>query len=488
MRTKIGLLVIVGLGLLCTGALWATGTTEAKAVTLTWYYPGTYPQRDQDEVFAQFNTMLKQKMNVTIDFKPTPIGDYNQKMQAVIGSGEKYDLCFTANWINSYLHNVAKGAFVPLDDLFTKYAPKLKASVPDKIWAAARVNGKIYGIINYQVSAMTAGLLFQTGLLTKYTFDVTTVKKLEDIEPYLKAVRDGEPDLAEALGVANTAGTTIGYLNQYFGFEEIGDRAIPGAILDADPAMKVVNQFKTDRFRNWLKLMRDWYVKGYIMKDAIAVRDLDPNLTAAEIGVWFSGNYKPGGDAEESAHYGYPIMEIPISAPELITSSITSTMHAISITSPNPERAMAFMELMNTDKAQYNLLAFGIEGKHYTKTGANAIAPVADSAYWPGTAWLHASTFNAFLLPGQSADVWEKTKTFNMTAKPSPIIGFSFNPEPVQPEISQCQSVRQEYLPALELGTVDPAKVLPEFLDKLEKAGAQKIIDEMQRQIDAWKA
>jgi putative aldouronate transport system substrate-binding protein len=57
----------------------------------------------------------------------------------------------------------------------------------------------------------------------------------------------------------------------------------------------------------------------------------------------------------------------------------------------------------------------------------------------------------------------------------------------VQSEISQCQSVRQEYLPALELGTVDPDAVLPEFLDKLDKAGAQKIVDEMQKQINAWK-
>jgi putative aldouronate transport system substrate-binding protein len=75
----------------------------------------------------------------------------------------------------------------------------------------------------------------------------------------------------------------------------------------------------------------------------------------------------------------------------------------------------------------------------------------------------------------------------NAAAKPSVILGFAFNPEPVQSELAQCASVVQEYWPALELGTVDPNTVMPEFLDKLDKAGAQKIIDEMQKQLNAWK-
>ena len=40
-------------------------------------------------------------------------------------------------------------------------------------------------------------------------------------------------------------------------------------------------------------------------------------------------------------------------------------MHAISIVSKNPERAMMFLNLLNTDEYLRNLLAFGIEGVHY---------------------------------------------------------------------------------------------------------------------------
>ena len=471
----------------------AAGTDEETSsggledVTISWYYPGNYPQNDQDTVFDEFNRLLQEKINTTIDFKTIAWGDYNQKMQVIIASGEEYDLCYTANWINNYHHNVAKGAFVPLDDLLTEYAPGLWASVPEKIWNATRVKGNIYGLINYQISAMTSGVMFPKSLVEKYDFDYKSVTKLEDLEPYLQAVKDGEPGIMP-LGVANTAGTTIGYVNAYLGFEEIGGRAVPGVILDNDPSMKVVNQFKTEKFKNWLYLMRDWYQKGFIAKDAIAITDLNPNLSGGAVGVSFEGNHKPGGDAEASARWGYEAVNVPISESLLITSSIISTMHSISITSQEPERAMMFMEVMNTDKAQYNLLTFGIKDTHYEMTGSNSIKPIADSGYYPSTAWMHASTFNAFLLPGQPDDVWEQTKTLNMSAKASPIIGFSFDPEPVKSEISQCTSVKQEYLPALELGTVDPDEVLPEFLDKLDRAGAQKIVDEMQSQIDAWKA
>jgi putative aldouronate transport system substrate-binding protein len=480
---------VCGRGLLALAFLLAASVAMAAPVTITWYYPGTYPQKDQDMVFDAFNKQLEPKMGAVVDFKAIPWGDYNQKMQAIIASGEEFDLCYTANWINNYLQNVAKGAFIPLDDLLAKNAPKLKASVPDKIWAATKVKGKIYGIINYQISAYTSGFGFPTDLVKKYKLDVTKVKKAEDIEPYLKAVKQNEPGVTAPFAVANTAATggTIGYINAYLGVEEIGGRCVPGAIIGNSPSLKVVNQFKSKEYKSWLTLMRSWYTKGYIMKDALAVKDINPYLSGKKVGSYFLGTYKPGGDAEDSAKWGFECTEIPISKSYLQTGAIIATMHAISITSKNPDKAMQLMEILNTDIPIYNLLTYGIEGTHYKKTGATSIELVAGSGYNPGTAWLHASTFNAYTLPGQPADVWAKTRKMNADAIQSVIIGFSFNPEPVQSEYAQCASVVQEYWSALDLGTVDPETILPEFLTKLDKAGAQKIVDEMQKQIDAWK-
>jgi putative aldouronate transport system substrate-binding protein len=43
-------------------------------------------------------------------------------------------------------------------------------------------------------------------------------------------------------------------------------------------------------------------------------------------------------------------------------------------------------------------------------------------------------------------------------------------------------------MPILGTGSADIETKLPEFLDKLSKAGSDKIVAEIQKQIDAWKA
>ena len=39
---------------------------------------------------------------------------------------------------------------------------------------------------------------------------------------------------------------------------------------------------------------------------------------------------------------------------------------------------------------------------------------------------------------------------------------------------------------ALDAGTIDPATALPEFLQKLDDAGMQKVVDEANAQLDAY--
>ena len=76
----------------------------------------------------------------------------------------------------------------------------------------------------------------------------------------------------------------------------------------------------------------------------------------------------------------------------------------------------------------------------------------------------------------------------NNSAVTSSVLGFSFNPDPVKTELAQCASVVNEYYVPLFTGSVDPDTTLPIFLNKLGNAGSARIIAEVQKQIDAWKA
>ncbi len=62
------------------------------------------------------------------------------------------------------------------------------------------------------------------------------------------------------------------------------------------------------------------------------------------------------------------------------------------------------------------------------------------------------------------------------------------NTDAIKTEIASCEAVTTEYLESLAMGAVDLEKTIPELLSKLKAAGSDKIIEEAQKQIDAWKA
>jgi len=480
--------VIMATLLLAPQLVWAG--SDLEEVELIWYYPGPYPQQDADMVYEEINKILKEKINATVDFRAQNWGDYEDRIRLVIASGENYDLCFTANWFNNYLQNVSKGAFLPLDDLIDEYAPGLKALVPTAMWDATRVQGKIYGLINYQISCMTNGAYFKKELVDKYGFDVTTVKEMEDLEPFLALIKEYDPDIYPTGIVSSGGGNWAGWIT-HFGFDEVVGRDLPGAVYidDIGAIPTAINQYKTDEFKKFAGTVAEWFQKGYVRSDALAITDAQPMTKAGLMGVWFGGNVKPGGDAEHLAAHGYEMIQHPISDPILKTSSIISTMHGINRNSKNPERAMMFMELLNTDVELYNLLCFGIEGVHYNKVGENQIELVEGSGYVPNTAWLFGCQFNAYFLPGQADTLWEETHALNMSAKPSPLLGFAFDPVPIKTEIAQCQAVCDEYMRTLDTGSsgADWEATLAEFTAKLDEAGAERIISEINTQLKLWK-
>lgn len=466
----------------------STDTASLPEVKLTWYFPGNFPQPDQDKVFAEVNKLIKEKINATVDFKPIAFGDYEQKMQVVIASGEPYDLAFTSNWLNNYTQNVAKGAFLPLDDLLSKYAPKSYAAIPANFWDATKVNGKIYGYIDYQVSARTPDVLTPKALADKYSFDINSISgkigpdSLNLLEPYIAAVYKDNPQ--------RYAVTDLNNLSEMFPFEAIGGINTPGVVYYNDDNLKVVNQFESNEMKQYAATMRDWNAKGYMGSKARISKQTD-DWSDAKAGKWIidiGGAYKPGVAVQNSLLGGEPYVDAPAGTPHLTTGGIIATMQAISRTSENPERAMMLLELLNTDQELYNMLNFGIKGQHFDLDADGfKIAGPSAQGYSPNVPWMFASNFLAYVDQGLPKSVWDDTIKFNEDAAPSKLLGFSFDAEPVKAEIAKTTAVYNEYFRGIELGVTDQANY-DKFVQKMKDAGADTIIAEMQKQIDAWKA
>ncbi|CAK4847137.1 unnamed protein product [Aphanomyces euteiches] len=150
-----------------------------------------------------------------------------------------------------------------------------------------------------------------------------------------------------------------------------------------------------------------------------------------------------------------------------------------------------FINLLYTDKYLINLLNWGIEGKHYVKVSDNVIdypsgVTAATSGYNLNQSWMFGNQMNTNLWKGEDPQLWDKYKVFNESAERSPALGFVFDPTPVKIEITSINNVNQQYASVINTGSLDTTKTIPEYLKKLEAAGANKIIVEKQRQLDEW--
>lgn len=468
----------------------SSDTSKLEPVELHYYYTGS-PQKDLKMVEDAMNVILKEKINATVKLNQVDWGNYEQKMNLMNSSGEYYDLAFTAPWMNNYYDNITRQTLIPLDELLEKYAPKTKASIPDKIWEAARVDGKIYGVINYQIVALQYGVSIRKNIADKIGFDVSTIKKIADVEPYLEKIKTQLPDVTQPM-VFTAAGDSFNGQPQAFGMDAIGGNSDPGWVYLND-GTKVVNQYESPEYKEFVELMHRWYQKGYINKDALNITDLEPDRKAGRLGISIGESMKPGQAEAYKASYGEEIILHPLTEGTITTGGAIATMTGISSTSKNPERAMMFLELLNTDKELFNIFAKGIEGVHYefVDKEKGVIGPPsgmsqADVGYNPNTDWMYGNQFNAYYVAMDQVGTYEQTIALNESAKSSPIVGFSFNSEPVKTDLAQVSAVIGKYQVSLISGLADPAVVLPEFLAKLKDAGVDRIIAEKQKQLDEF--
>ncbi|UQZ81186.1 Bacterial extracellular solute-binding protein [Paenibacillus konkukensis] len=466
-----------------------TGTKEAgedgsgglKPVQLSWYYPATAGvPADLKMIEDAVNQITKAKINATVKLNAVSSGDYNQKMNTSVASGEEFDILWTSNWNFDYVQNQSKGAFIALDELIDRYAPEVKKSMPDFVWEATKIDGKIYGVPNYQTVTNREGFVLQKRYLDKYNFDPAQLKKIEDIEPLLAKLKENEKDVIPFM--LDRKGK-FGNMLRTYNLENV----INGiAVINLNNPDKIVNMYDTPEYKAYLDLMRSWYNKGYINEDAATLKNGNDYTKVGKTAVSYHNVLKPGGEQEAKVSSGgLDHVYAPLTEVYTGTNTIITTMQAISRTSKNPERAMMFINLVNTDKELFNLLSFGIEGKHYTKNADGTIKINKDAGY-AAADWVFGNVFNGIPIEGKAPDIFEQTKKENESAKPSPIMGFKFKADPVAAEVANINAVVDEFGPGLNTGIVDPSK-LGEFQEKLKKAGMDKVVAEAQKQLDEWK-
>lgn len=461
-------------------------------VEVKYSYGGSGVPRDLQQVQDAINEILNEDIGVNLTLEPIDYGAYNDRMQLQLAAGEACDIIFTAPWINSYSNNVANGSLLVLDDLLKEEAPGLWASMPETTWDAARINGNIYGVINQQIFPKPWGVHVRQDLLEKYDFSLDTVTKWEDMEPFLEAVKEGEgitPVYADDRG-----GTSL-WRSQYYGYDALDDGIGFIGIRADDETLTVLNILETPEYREAANLSKKWVDAGWFPSTPTAA---DEARAAFRAGLFAMGYHveKPGNDVEMKTAVGWDFEIKNLTDPLILdTSGAIATLNGICATSQHPVEAMRVLEKLNTDPEVYNLLSRGIEGVHWVweDEAAQVITypegvDSATTGYEPNTDWMFGNQFNAYYRSQAQVGAWEATKTMNDEAYPSQALGFVVDRTPIQTEIAQVTAIMEEAARPIAWGWVAYDESMPEVLERLNAAGAQTIIEEVQRQLNDWKA
>ena len=454
-------------------------------IELTWYQLGE-KQKDTDIVLEKVNDYLAGKIGVKLDIVNVEGADYTKKMQVVINTGSKWDLCFSSSWANDYLQNADKGAFLALDELVQN--TEMYEKIDSRFWEAARVQGKIYGVPSEKELGNMQMWVFTKEYVDKYEIPYEELHTLEDLEPWLKVIRENEPDVIPLYITKDYTAPTY--------MDKIAD---PIGIEYGDETLTVKNVFETERMKNTLKTMRKYYKAGYINKDAATASD---DKTQKRFVT--KGDGQPYAELIWGKELGYEVVVSPIMETSITNISARGALTAVNAQSEHPDKAVELLNLINTDLYLRNLLNYGIEGIHWEKVEVSdeEAKKVEGKPYIYDTKvklikdkfrnysvhyWVQGGLFNTYVLENEPIDKWATFKEFNDASEEASSFGFDFNLEPVSSQVAGFRYILDEFGKALYTGSVDPDEYLPKLLEKLDDAGIQTVIDEMQKQADVWK-
>jgi putative aldouronate transport system substrate-binding protein len=240
--------------------------------------------------------------------------------------------------------------------------------------------------------------------------------------------------------------------------------------------------------------MRQWNNEGYIMKGAALNKENNTDLFKSNKAFAALVTIYPGLAETNSRVAGTDIVTISFTKPMISTKDVQEIQWSIAKNSKDNVKAMQLFNLMYSNQEINNLLSWGIEGKHYVKTGAAGIIDypeginISNTGYGLNIYWQFPNPYPQYIWKGWAPDFYERLKEFSGSATKSKALGFTFDPTPVKTELTAVKNIINQYIVPLESGIVDPDRVLPEFHSKLKAAGVDKVIAEKQRQLNEWAA
>lgn len=511
------LLKSLGLALICVSmiaSLISCGGTKAVSfdddlsehVVITYMTTGNKPSNSATEdMLVELNKILTEKVNAEIQIYYIPwtnyLTNYNLTLAQMDGT---VDLVGTASdWLDAW-KNSKNGAFLALpEEALAKYAPKTYASVSKEHWDMCKYDGDIYLMPedNY-AQWINHGFMYRMDW-AKEAGLYNGVHSWEDLTKYFESVKASRPSVIpwDSDGAASTYHAE-GYIESktdYIPLDGISTLLMFG-VRRSDLNTVYSPFIEGDELVNYAKLMKRWDDIGVWKKDVL--NNSSDNRSEFYLGqtsvdqhhtqTWYTtvrpemDEKQPGSDVE--------FFWFGEESGNVTTMTITHGAMAISAASKHPARALAVYDLLRNDKECYDLFNYGIEGRQYELTidgyrrkpeGYSEDKDGIVTDFWWGR--------NDDLEIRDSRGAWDKfdeiCAVYDKVKLDYPYGQIVWDVDPINAELSNISDVWSNYMGRICYGKMDdPEAFVAEFRDALIKAGIEKVIANLQSQLDAFNA
>ncbi|MDO5026244.1 MAG: hypothetical protein Q4E50_00270 [Tissierellia bacterium] len=453
-----------------------SGENSGEKATITYLLLGS--GKDMTEVEAKINERLDElKANYNVKLLMYGWDNYAEKLGlAARGSGDKFDLATTASWLGPYATLVNDQGFADITDLLDKNAPELKKSLSEEQLKGVSIDGKIYGIPTTidRVPMARDHFIWNINELEKIgkkPEDVDKLDTVESLEPILKEYKEKFPEKYPLDGGSEWAVRRVDNLIK----------------TNEDGSALIENIFAADYMKTAFETAKKYADAKYIHPEAgvdgSTFKQDDPDTWLVK-----RGEGEPGALGDWTAAYKTPIHTVFTAEDIYIgNANVQGKITAVYNHSENKEEAVNFIEKIATDEVIQNLLAWGIEGKHYTLKDGKAIPDAKKDEGWAG--WGNQFVSNEKRHPNENQykpedpALKERIDAHLKDLKPGADLGFNPSQDLVE-KLNQINEVKNTYYPELSRGRGDYAA----FLQALKDANVDSVVEELQTEYDAWKA
>ena len=455
----------------------STAASSDEVVTLKWVAVGSGMPSNYDAWLEQINPYLEEKIGVNIDMEIVPWGDWDTRRSVIVNTSGDYDILFTN--ANVYNNDVTTGAFMEITDLVKEVAPELYASIPEDYWKACEVGGKIYAVPTYKDSSQSEYVVWDKEKVEATGYDYTKelgINDLSELTAPLQAIKDADGEASFPLSK-----TGAGY--QTYMYDTLSAGLYPMGVRYDDGEAKVVATVEQDDVMSNLKTFHEWYNAGIINSDA-ATHPEDDNYKACGIAQGWSG----AATTTWGPHRGVECVAQKWGPTIVSNETVRGSLNCISANCAHPDKALQFLQLVNTDTYVRDMFYYGVQGDNWDYTDDTKSFVHKNNDEWTMAGYTQGSFF--VITPNDLFDFnqYDEVKELNEKAEPSVLLGFSLDTTEFADELANCIQIAERYKGELLTGSADPEVTVPQMMEELRGAGFDDIVAKAQEQVDAFMA